>query len=348
MFDGNKKIFIIAEAGSNWRMGTPKRDMEMAKILIDSAVSAGADAVKFQTYRPETVYVPNAGGCDYLSSAGIKESIFDIFEDLSMPYDMIPELAEHCADKNIVFMSTPFSVKDAQQINPYVNVHKIASYEISHLRLIEYIAKTDKPLILSTGAASIEDIEWAIKVFRKSGGKQIALMQCVAKYPAPMNSLNLNVIPEMAKRFKIPVGYSDHSRNPIIAPVTAVALGAKIIEKHFTLNNRLPGPDHAFAVTAEELKDMVTAIRLVEQTFGNSKKEVQEVENELKFYAQRSLQATKNISIGERFKEGENFDILRSGNRKQGLHPKYIKKIIGKKALRNIMVGDGINTEDYK
>ena len=344
----NKKVFIIAEAGSNWRMGTAKRDMEMAKALIDAAVTAGADAVKFQTYRPETVYVPNAGSSDYLSEAGIKESIFDIFEDLSMPYEMIPELANYCSEKNIMFMSTPFSVKDAKEIDPYVDIHKIASYEITHLRLIEYIASTGKPTILSTGAASMEDIEWAINFFKESGGKKLALTHCVAKYPAPMNSLNLKAIPEMIKKFKIPVGYSDHSRNPVIGPVTAVALGAKIIEKHYTLNNNLPGPDHAFAVTADELKDMVEAIRLTEQTLGSGKKEIQEVERELKNYAQRSIQATRKINAGDIFEEGINFDILRSGNQKQGLHPKYIEKIIGKKSLNNIMAGNGILKEDFK
>src|SRR5690242_12380030 len=140
------KTFIIAEAGSNWRMGTFSRDMKMAKALIDVAADADADAVKFQTYRPETVYVSNPGDSDYLSETGIKESVTEMFKDLSMPYEMIPLLSEHCKKRNIQFMSTPFSIADAKAIDPYVTIHKIASYEISHPRLIEFVAKTGKPL----------------------------------------------------------------------------------------------------------------------------------------------------------------------------------------------------------
>jgi len=163
------KVFIIAEAGSNWRCGTYSRDIKMARTLIDVAVEAGADAVKFQTYRAETVYVPNAGDSDYLSEAGIRERITDIFKDLSMPYEMIPELAEYCQEKGIQFMSTPFSIDDAKAVDPYVKIHKIASYEISHSRLIAFAANTGKPVILSTGGATYEDIEWALNHFFKNG-----------------------------------------------------------------------------------------------------------------------------------------------------------------------------------
>jgi len=198
------KIFVIAEAGSNWRMGTPNRDLKMAKTLIDVASEAGADGVKFQTYRPETVYVPNAGNSDYLVEAGIKESIIEIFKDLSMPYEMIPKLADHCKKREIQFMSTPFSVEDAKAIDPYVLIHKIASYEITHSRLIEFIAQTGKPLILSTGASTYEEIKWALDFFYEKGGTKIYLMQTTAKYPAPLSTLNLKVIPELIRRFNVP------------------------------------------------------------------------------------------------------------------------------------------------
>ena len=293
-----KHVFIIAEAGSNWRCGTSAKDVKMAKSLIDVAVEAGADAVKFQTYKPETVYVPNAGDSDYLSGAGIKESITEIFKDLSMPYEMIPLLAEYCQKQNIQFMSTPFSIADAKAVDPYVKIHKIASYEISHARLIEFIAKTGKPVIISTGGATYEDIEWAINHFYKNGGKIISLMQCTAKYPAPLSTLNLNVIPEFINRFNIPIGLSDHSRDPIIGPIGAVALGATIIEKHFTLNNKLPGPDHSFAIMPDELKQMVKAIRQIEHALGSGTKEIQAEERELRNFAQRSIQATKEINKG--------------------------------------------------
>ncbi len=341
-------VFIIAEAGSNWKMGSKQRDIEMAKALIDVAVDAKADAVKFQTYKSETVYVSNAGESNYLSESGIKESITKIFTDLSMPYEMIPILAKYCKNKNIQFMSTPFSVDDAKAINPYVTIHKIASYEISHPKLIEFVAKSGKPLILSTGAATYDDISWAIKHFRKNGGKNITLMQTTAKYPAPLQTLNLNVIPQLQKKYNVSVGLSDHSEDPIIGPVSAVALGATIIEKHFTLNNKLPGPDHFFALTPTQLKIMVTSIRNCEKSLGTNKKFIQPEEVELNQFAQRGIQAIKLIQNGDMFQEGKNIDILRSGEQTKGLHPKYLDQIVGKKATRSIDIGDGIQLDDYE
>jgi N-acetylneuraminate synthase len=342
------KVFIIAEAGSNWKMGTPARDIKMGRALIEVAAEAEADAVKFQTYRSETVYVPNAGNSDYLSEAGISESITDIFADLSMPYEMIPQLADHCKSHGIEFMSTPFSVQDARAVDPYVKTHKIASYEISHSRLLEFAGKTAKPLFLSTGAATVEEIEWAINHFYQNGGKQVTLMQTTARYPAPLSTMNLKVISTLAKLFGTPIGLSDHSRDPIIAPVAAVALGAVAIEKHFTLDNRLPGPDHSFAITANELKTMVRAIRACEETLGDGEKIVQDEEKELRYYAQRAIQAIKPIGKGDLLKEGVNIDILRPGKQKQGLHPRHLVQIEGSKAKRDISIGEGISTGDYE
>ena len=341
-------VFIIAEAGSNWRLGSPSRDMKMGKNLISIAMEAGADAIKFQTYRSKTVYVPNAGGSDYLTKIGIGESINDVFEDLSMPYEMIPELADYCKSCNIEFMSTPFSIEDVKAINPYVKRHKIASYEISHSRLIECIATTKKPLILSTGAAKLDEIEWAINCFKQNGGLEIALLQTTAKYPAPLSSLNIKAIQTLKEKFKIPVGFSDHSRDPIIGPVTAVALGASIIEKHFTLHNKLPGPDHSFALMPEELKTMVKAIRNCEESLGTGEKIIQKEENELRDFAQRGIQAIQPIMKGDILKEGKNMDILRPGKLKKGMHPKFIVEINGKNATRNIEIGEGINQGDYE
>ncbi|MCZ7587139.1 MAG: N-acetylneuraminate synthase family protein [Deltaproteobacteria bacterium] len=239
-------VFVIAEAGSNWRMGTPARDMKMAKTLIDAAADAGADAVKFQTYRPETVYVPNAGDSDYLSEAGIKESITEIFRDLSMPYEMIPELAAYAAEKNIEFMSTPFSVRDFSEIDPHVRRHKIASYEISHVRLLEAAGQSGKPLVLSTGASVEADIAWAVDTYRSAGGADLTLMQCTAKYPAPVSSLNLRTLPWLRDRFGVRVGLSDHSRHPTWAPVAAVALGATGHREALYAAQRPPRPRSRF------------------------------------------------------------------------------------------------------
>ena len=344
----NNSVFIIAEAGSNWRMGTPERDMKMAKTLIDIASEAGADAIKFQTYRAHSVYVPNAGNSDYLSNAGIKESINKIFEDLSMPYEMIPKLAEYSKKKNIEFMSTPFSVEDAKAIDPYTNYHKIASYEISHLRLIEYIASTGKPTFLSTGASNKEEIKWALETFFSNGGGKITLLQTTAKYPASISSLNLKAMIDLKNEFDVDVGLSDHSTDPIIGPVTATALGASVIEKHFTLDKKLPGPDHSFALNPNQLKEMIRSIRDAEKGLGSGEKVVLDEESELRDYAQRTIQCIKPILKGDIFVEGKNVNILRSGKQRKGLHPRFLEKIQGSKSTRDIPIGDGIMKEDYE
>ena len=343
----NQHIFIIAEAGSNWRMGTKTRDLSMAKSLIDVAAECKCDAIKFQTYKSETTYVSNAGKSDYLSNSGINEQITEIFQDLSMPYEMIPELADYCKTQKIEFMSTPFSVNDAKAIDPFVLRHKIASFEISHLRLIEFLAGTNKPLILSTGASTLEEIEWAVNYFYDNGGKDISLLHTISKYPAPLSSLNLKTMSELGKKFNIPVGFSDHSRSPTIGPITAVSLGGKIIEKHFTLNNNLPGPDHSFALTPIELKNMVEAIRGCELVLGSNEKTILPEEFELREFAHRGIQAIKEIKENDIFKEGENVDILRPGKQKQGIHPKYLKQLSGKKSKRNISQGEGIIQGDW-
>jgi len=342
-----RPVFIIAEAGSNFRMGTPPRDLAMAKALIDVAAEAGADAVKFQTYRPETVYVPNAGEADYLSEAGVKESITDIFRDLSMPYDMIPKLAKYCEACGIEFMSTPFSVADAEAVDPFVARHKLASYEISHRRLIERLAATGKPLIMSTGAAEEADIEWAVDLFLQSGGKDLTLLQCTAKYPAPLSSLNLRAIPWLRERFGVSAGLSDHSRDPIIGPAGGVALGATVVEKHFTLHNKLPGPDHSFALTPDDLKTMVRAIRDMEQAVSQEGKTILADEQELRSFARRSVQAVRAIKKGEPIREGVNVDILRPGKQRQGAHPRLLDDMEGKPATRDIPAGDGVEPGDW-
>jgi N-acetylneuraminate synthase len=347
-FWDDRPVFIIAEAGSNWRMGTAARDRAMAKALIDVAAEAGADAVKFQTFRPETIYAPGAGSSGYLAEAGVTESMEQIFSDLAMPYEMIPELAAHARAAGVSFMSTAFSAADFAAVDPHVEVHKVASYEITHLRLIELAARSGKPTLMSTGAATLEDIAWAVERFGANGGRDLCLLQCTAKYPAPLEAMNLRAIPALAERFGVPAGLSDHSRDAIVCPVGATALGARVIEKHFTIDNRLPGPDHAFAITPTELKAMVRAVRDAEPARGDGEKRPHAVEDELAGFAQRGLQALAPIAEGDALVEDVNLAILRPGNQRKGVHPRRLNEIVGRRATRAIAAGDGIQEGDWE
>jgi N-acetylneuraminate synthase len=342
----SQHVFVIAEAGSNWRMGTPDRDRQMARALIDVAVEAEADAIKFQTYRARDTYVANAGESDYLAEIGIRRSINDIFVDLEMPYELIGELAAYCGEVGIEFMSTPFSTADAQAIDPHVRRHKVASYEINHVRLLQWLAATGKPLIISTGAATEADIDFCLETVRVAAGGQVTLLQCTSRYPAPPESLNLAVIPWLKRRFGVEAGFSDHSRDPVVGPVVAVSLGATVVEKHFTINNRLPGPDHAFALEPDELSEMVRAIRVAEVMRGDGVKNVGPQETELRSFAVRAVQATRDLAPGDLLVEGENFDVLRPGNRAGGMHPRHLDTLLGRRAASHISAGDGIRPDD--
>lgn len=345
MFDF-PRVFIIAEAGSNWKAGSYNEDLRRGKKLVQIAAKSGADAVKFQTFKANTVYVPNAGMSAYLGKSGFKRSINKIFENAEMPYEMLEELAEFCNKENIEFMSTAFSVDDARAVNKFVKIHKVASYEINHIRLLEYLAKTKKPIILSTGASNYDEIDFAVNLLKKHHVKKYALLQCTAKYPAPIESLNLLTIPEMKERYHVPVGLSDHSLDPVIGPLTAVGLGARIIEKHFTLDKNLAGPDHKFALTPTELVKMVQSVRLAEKSFGIGEKKVLHVERELRDFAVRRIQAIRDIKKGDKFVEGRNVAVLRPGKRTKGAEARFLLKILGRKSKRLIKIGEGIRLQD--
>ena len=340
--DNTDHTFVIAEAGSNWKVGSFEEDLKQAKNLITIAADAGADAVKFQTYRPETVYASNAGKSEYLSKNGITEDIHSIFERHAMPYEMIPKLAEFCKEKNILFMSSPFSIHDAKELDPFVEIHKVASFEMNHIRLLEFLFKTQKPIIISTGASTYDEIDFLLNLAKKYKNESIALLQCTSKYPSPSSALNLSVIPKLKLKYRIPVGFSDHSINPVIGPILAVGFGATIIEKHFTLDKSLPGPDHSFALNPDELKVMIHHIREADKAKGNGEKKILEEEKELRHFATRSIQAIKHINKGDVLLEGQNFEVLRPGNRIRGTEARFLDIVEGKRSLKIIEPGDGV------
>ena len=345
-FNNTDHTFIIAEVGSNWKsVGKYEDDLNQAQQLIKIAAKTGCDAVKFQTFRPETVYAPNAGKSDYLSEHGYDKDINEIFANLAMPYEMIPELAQFCKQEKIIFMSTPFSIEDAKHIDNFVSIHKVSSYELNHVRLLEYLSKTNKPILLSTGASTYTQIDFAVDLMKKEKNSKIGLMQCTAKYPCSLDALNLSVIPHMKSRYDLPVGFSDHSMDPIISPIMAIGFGATFIEKHFTLDRSLIGPDHSFALIPSELELMVNSIRKADTVKGTGNKEILDVEKELWKFATRSIQATKNILNGEILKEGRNIDVLRPGNRIRGTEARFLDLINGKKSVKDVKKGEGIT--DY-
>ncbi len=341
-----KHIFVIAEAGSNWKAGNYKKDIERATKLIKVAAKSGADAIKFQTYNPKTVYVPNAGQSKYLRKSGINKNIFEIFQKYSMPHKMLKDLSIICKKEKILFMSTPFSVDDAIEVNKFVKIHKIAAFEINHVRLLEYLASTKKPIIISTGASNSSDIDYAVKLLKRKGVKKICLLQTTSKYPAPVEALNLKVIQKLKKKYNVPVGLSDHSIEPILAPTLAIGLGATIIEKHFTLNKKFNGPDHNFALNPKELDQLIKTIREAQKALGDGVKRILKDEEELRKFATRSIQAIKDIKKNEVFEEGKNINILRSGNQKRGEDAKFLTKITKKKSNRKIRLGEGVFLND--
>jgi N,N'-diacetyllegionaminate synthase len=331
-------IFIVAEAGSNH-----DGKFEQAKKLIDVAVKAGADAVKFQTFRAEKLYVKQAGKADYLESSG---SIFGLIKDLEMPYEWLPKIFEYCEKSGILFLSTPFDEVSADKLETVgVPAFKISSYTITHLPFLRYVAKKGRPLILSSGASNLCEVGEALTTIYSQNNKDVIVMQCTARYPAPLEHINLKVIDTLKQSFQVPVGISDHSMNPFIVPFAAAARGANVIEKHFTLNPSLLGPDHKYAVGPKDLKNMIDGIRGVEMALGSSVKEVAEVEKELCFFAKRRIQATEDILKGATLTE-RNIAILRPGKKKTGLHPRFLDVLIGKKVTRNVRSGDGITWED--
>lgn len=335
-------VFIIAEVGSNWRIGSIEHDLDLVRQYAKGASSAGCNAIKFQTFHPDRMYAKGAGTSAYLSQSGISEDMGELFKKLQMPHEVIPTIARICSEERIEFMSTPFSEEDFDAVDPYVKRHKIASYELSHSGLLQRAAKSGKPLFLSTGAATLQEIEWALRAL----GDDVTLMQCTAAYPAPDESMNLNAIETLRSAFQKPCGLSDHSPDPFSAPLAAVALRAAAIEKHVTIDRGLPGPDHAFSITLEELAEMVHRIRMVEAMIGSGVKEPQASEDELFHFAKRRIQTTRKIRAGEIFRLGDNIAILRPGSQPAGAHPSALSLIEGKVAKRELDPGQGVTLHD--
>jgi sialic acid synthase SpsE len=332
------RCYVIAEAGSNH-----DGELEQALRLIDVAAQAGADAVKFQVFRARRLYPRGAGASDYLGDA---RSIDDIIAELEMPPDWLPGLARHAGERGIDFLASAFDEESVDLVDPWVTAHKCASYELTHHPLLAHMAGKGKPVILSTGAARLDEVAEAIEVVRARGAA-LVLLQCTASYPAPVADLHLRAMRAMGEEFRVPFGLSDHSRHPTIGPAAAVALGACVVEKHYTLSNDLPGPDHRFALEPLELAAMVAAIRSTEAALGESRKAPAAVEDELRRFARRSIFTIRPIRRGEALST-DNIAVLRCGKLGAGLPPAAFPALLGRTAARDLAAEHPIVDEDLR
>jgi len=329
--------YVIAEAGANH-----DRDLDVARRLIDVAAGAGADAVKFQTYSGRTLYSTKTPRFDYLGELGAKPA-HQLLEDLALPREWQPLLAAHCREAGIEFLSSPFDRAAVDELDALdVAAFKIASFELIDIPLVEYAASKGRPLILSTGMASLGEIEDAIGAARGAGSTEIALLQCASLYPSPPHIMNLRAIPTMTAAFGVPVGLSDHTLGIHVA-MGAIALGAQLLEKHFTLDRGRSGPDHPFAIEPAELKALVTHVRDVEAALGDGVKRGPSEEERVEMYtkARRSVVAACAIPAGTRITR----DMLTVKRPGHGIAPKLIDALVGRTATIDIDDDDVVTWE---
>lgn len=338
----NKKIgdgepvFIIAEISCNHL-----QKKEYALKLIEEAKKAGADAVKFQTYTPDTLTI-NCNN-EYFQLKGTiweGKNLYELYQEAHTPWDWFPELFEKAKEEKIICFSSVIDETGLEFLEKIGNpIYKLGSFEINHIPLLKKVARTKKPIIISTGIAGVEDIELALETIRKENNNQIILLKCTSAYPAPLDEMNLKTMQDMEKRFNVMSGLSDHS-DGIIAPLVATSLGAKVIEKHFILDRKEGGPDAKFSIEPQEFKEMVEGIRNAEKIMGKVNYEKGE-ETKKHIFVKRSIFVVKDIKEGEIFTK-ENIKIIRPGH---GLEPKYYEEILGKKAKKEIKFGTPLNKE---
>lgn len=320
------KVLIIAEAGVNHN-----GSLEVAKQLVDVAKAAGADVVKFQTAKLDSLVSKFAPMAEYQKeNTKTDQAQKDMLSKLLLPYEAFVELAEYCKDKGIEFISTPFDIDSIHFLEDKVRFWKIPSGEITNYPYLVEIAKTNKSIIMSTGMCDMEEVESAIKVLRENGAGEIVLLHCNTQYPTPYEHVNLNAMFALKERFGVEVGYSDHTMGTEI-PLAAVAMGATVVEKHFTLDRNMEGPDHKASIEPDELAYMVQAIRNIEVSLGDGKKCPSDSEKANIAVARKSIVASRKIAKGELFTK-ENITTKRPGN---GISPMRWNEVLGRRAVRD-------------
>lgn len=321
-----EKVLIIAEAGVNHN-----GSLELAKKLVDAAKECGADIVKFQTAKLESLVSKCAPMAEYQkNNIGQEKSQSDMLKDLLLAFEDFVELKKYCEEIGIEFLSTPFDIESIYFLKDMVRVWKVPSGEITNLPYLVEIGKTKMPVILSTGMCEMEEVEAAVEILFKNGTEDITLLHCNTQYPTPYEDVNLRAMNSLKEKFGVKVGYSDHTKG-IEVPIAAVAMGATVIEKHFTLDKNMEGPDHKASLEPGELKQMIQSIRNIECALGDEDKKPSASEKPNIKVARKSIVAARKIQAGEIFSE-ENLTTKRPGN---GISPMKWYEVIGKESPRD-------------
>ena len=322
---GEESTFIIAEIGVNHN-----GSIELAKNMIKSASRCGVDAVKFQTFRSEDLVTENAKTADYQQKYANESSQLEMLKKLELTFEDFKELKDYASKCNVMFISSPFDINSVDLLeNLNVSLYKLGSGELNNFELIDYVQKTNKPIILSTGMATLEEIKETYDFIENK--ENLIILHCITGYPTSFEEANLNFIKTLQDEFDVPIGFSDHSPG-IELPIAAVALGACVIEKHFTLDKTLEGPDHKASLNPIEFKAMVDAIRNVEVAMGDGVRRFSENELEIKKIARKSIILNEDVSEGMTI-EKKMLTIKRPGT---GIAPKYINQVIGKRVNQDL------------
>lgn len=323
----NNRCFIIAEAGVNHN-----GSLELATKLIDEAKEAGADAIKFQTFKTESLVTKDAPKAEYQMNNTGDGTQFEMLKKLELSLEDHIKLKEYAQHKGIMFVSTPFDFESVDLLEKLgVLIYKVSSGDLTNIPLLRYIAKFNKPIILSTGMANLGEVELAVNAIKEEGNDNIILLHCTSNYPTDYEDVNLKAMITLKDAFKLPVGYSDHTTG-IEVPIAAVAMGARVIEKHFTLDRNMEGPDHKASLDPIEFRNMVRSIRNIEKALGDGIKRCSRNEENTKFFARRCIVAKRKLNVGEKVTY-ENIDFKRP---EKGISPVFVDMILNKTVIKEI------------
>jgi N,N'-diacetyllegionaminate synthase len=338
-FSNLNRVLIVAEIGVNHN-----GDMSLAKQLIDAAKNSGADAVKFQTFTADALTLPHTPKVPYqCTTTSARETHFEMLRRLELNESQQNEIVDYCQMRQIECFSTPYDILSAKFLSKLgTPMFKTASADIVDLPLQRYIAATQLPAMVATGMSTLGEIERIVKIFEEEKNPNLILLHCVSNYPCSDESLNLRAMAAMGRAFSLPFGFSDHSEG-YIAAVASVALGCKVIEKHFTLDRRLSGPDHKASSEPSEFADLVCNVRRVEQILGSARKECQPEERQMALVSRKSLTLNRTLLAGELL-SADYLDLKRPGT---GLDSSWLPSLLGLKVLKDLPVGHQIRWTDF-